>query len=72
MSAFSMPHNSLEHKAYGALSSTRILLATKIQDNLAKAPTSRDAICFSMDPTPVHELTKWARRLFIWDAQGQS
>ena len=53
------------HKAYEALSSTRILLATKIQDSLAKAPTSRDVLCFSVDLTPVHELTKWARRPFI-------
>ena len=65
MPAFSMSHNSLEHKAYGALSPTRILLATKIQDFLAKVPTSQVALCFSVDPTPVHELTKWARRPFI-------
>ena len=67
-----MPHNSLEHKAYGALSPTCILLPTNTEDNLVKAPTFRDALCFSVDPTPVHELTKWARRPFILDSQGQS
>ena len=43
-SVFSMPHDSLKHKAYGALSPTRILLATKIQDSFAKAPISRDTL----------------------------
>ena len=40
-----MPHDSLKHKVYGALSPTHILLATKIQDSFAQAPTSQDALC---------------------------